>query len=215
VIFSLNEVEAMGRRAARGAGLNWGHAEEAGKAARWIAAHGLPGAELLAELLSRNEGLSHHDVAPAATDGIWQAPGGRLCPLITGAALSDRAGEIASGHAFELGATSFPLLLVPYAAAIARATGTAVELTWEGARLVVTPKGGLAAEGDGVAARDAERMTCRGANSPSAAAPAGIAHPDVDGSAWQRLVAFAQITYAQATESSRLAGAGAGITDND
>ena len=32
--FSLNEIEAMGRRAARGAGLHWGIAEEAGKAVR-------------------------------------------------------------------------------------------------------------------------------------------------------------------------------------
>ena len=41
--FSLNEIEAIGKRAARGAGLPWGLAEEAGKAARWLTARGLPG----------------------------------------------------------------------------------------------------------------------------------------------------------------------------
>ena len=35
VLVSLNEVEAIGRRAARGAGLTWGLAEEAGKALRF------------------------------------------------------------------------------------------------------------------------------------------------------------------------------------
>jgi hypothetical protein len=32
---SLNEIEAMAKRAVRGAGLAWGLAEEAGKALRW------------------------------------------------------------------------------------------------------------------------------------------------------------------------------------
>jgi hypothetical protein len=66
--FSLNEVEAMGKRAARGAGLDWGIAEEAGKAARWLTARGLPGPELLAELLTRNEGKSYEELAPASID---------------------------------------------------------------------------------------------------------------------------------------------------
>ncbi|MHC4974961.1 MAG: DUF3726 domain-containing protein [Planctomycetota bacterium] len=98
--FSLNEVEAMGKRAARGAGLDWGIAEEAGKAARWLTAHGLPGPELLAQLLTRNEGKSYDELAPVSTDDVWQAESGCLCPLIAGAALSDRAAEgVAEGVA--------------------------------------------------------------------------------------------------------------------
>jgi hypothetical protein len=76
--FSLNEVEAMGKRAARGAGLDWGIAEEAGKAARWLTARGLPGPELLAELLTRNEGKSYEELAPASIDGVWEAKSGWL-----------------------------------------------------------------------------------------------------------------------------------------
>jgi hypothetical protein len=68
--FSLNEVEAMGKRAARGAGRDWGIAEEAGKAARWLTARGLPGPELLAELLTRNEGKSYEELAPARPSRI-------------------------------------------------------------------------------------------------------------------------------------------------
>ena len=111
--FSLNEIEAMGKRAARGAGLDWGIAEEAGKATRWLTAHGLPGPELLAELLTRNEGKSYDELAPVSADGVWLAKSGRLCPLIAGAALSDRATELAAGRAFELGPIAFPLLLAP------------------------------------------------------------------------------------------------------
>ncbi|MEL7259121.1 MAG: DUF3726 domain-containing protein, partial [Pseudomonadota bacterium] len=41
--WSLNEVESLARKAARGAGYSWGLAEEAGKATRWTCAAGWPG----------------------------------------------------------------------------------------------------------------------------------------------------------------------------
>ena len=104
--FSLNEIEATCKRAARGAGLPWGLAEEAGKAARWLTARGLPGAEELAEVLARNDGKSYGDLAPVSADGVWRAPAGRLCPIVTGAALCDRAAEIAAGTEIELGAVT-------------------------------------------------------------------------------------------------------------
>ncbi|NND22495.1 MAG: DUF3726 domain-containing protein, partial [Silicimonas sp.] len=37
--YSLNEVEATAKKAARGAGYPWGLAEEAAKATRWLCAH--------------------------------------------------------------------------------------------------------------------------------------------------------------------------------
>ena len=49
--WSLNEIESLAKNATRGAGRDWGLAEEAGKATRWLCAAGWPGADLLAELL--------------------------------------------------------------------------------------------------------------------------------------------------------------------
>lgn len=49
--WSLAEIDAQCRKAARGLGCPWGMAEEAGKAARQLAAHGLPGPEALATML--------------------------------------------------------------------------------------------------------------------------------------------------------------------
>ncbi|MFV0473400.1 MAG: DUF3726 domain-containing protein, partial [Pikeienuella sp.] len=37
---SLNEVETLTLKAARGAGLSWGEAEDAALATRWLARHG-------------------------------------------------------------------------------------------------------------------------------------------------------------------------------
>ena len=214
--FSLNEIEALGKRAARGTGLPWGLAEEAGKAARWLTARGLPGPELLAEILTRNDGRSHDELAPVSVEGVWRAPSGRLCPLISGAALCDRAAAIAAGREIELGPTAQPLLLAPYAASAAKLTGTPLELSWAGAMLILTPEG-VSIEGDhgSVTARSADSVRCRRAEKTVVPSPPGAPGRAVDAETWSRLNTFAHRTFAPATEASRLAGAGAGLTDND
>ena len=49
--YSLNEYEALAYKAARGCGLAWGLAEEAGKAVRTLSALGLESAPILLEAL--------------------------------------------------------------------------------------------------------------------------------------------------------------------
>ena len=69
--FSLNETEALCRKAARGAGYGWGLSEEAGKAVRWMVRFGLPGPALLARHLSRIDGKTIAAFAPVAGGGVW------------------------------------------------------------------------------------------------------------------------------------------------
>jgi hypothetical protein len=218
--FSLNEVEAMGKRAARGAGLPWGLAEEAGKAARWLTARGYPGAEQLADVLTRNDKQGYAELAPVDVDGVWQAPAGRLCPLITGAALCDRAAEIAEGRVIELGMTAQPLLLVPYIAGAAKLIGTAIAIGWEHVTMIVTQDREIIdGNPNALTARSTDSIRCRRVDDASnLATPAvSVNQPaaPVDAATWSRLAAFAQRTFAPATEASRLSGAGAGLSDNN
>lgn len=214
--FSLNEIEAMGKRAARGAGLSWGLAEEAGKAARWLTARGLPGAEELAEILMRNDGADYRDLAPASTEGVWRAPSGRLCPLVCGAALCDRATEIATGMEIVSGPVAQPLLLAPFAAGAAKLTGVTIELSWPGLTMTFNSEG-FGIDGDDVAltVRSADGVRCRRVRRDVAGTSIGASDHAIDAETWSRLDAFAQRTLAPATEASRLAGAGAGLTDTD
>jgi hypothetical protein len=221
--FSLNEIEAMGKRAARGAGLPWGLAEEAGKAARWLTARGYPGASLLADILTRNDRQDYAKLAPADVDGVWQATSGRLCPLISGAALCDRAAEIAEGRVIEFGPTAQPLLLAPFVAGAVKLTGLAMALGWDGVVMILTPDGEVI-EGDRISltARSADSVDCRRVNDGNDLAATAVPAPssseagrDVDATTWSRLTNFAQRTFAPATEASRLSGAGAGLSDNN
>ena len=214
--FSLNEIEAMGKRAARGAGLPWGLAEEAGKAARWLTARGLPGAEQLADILTRNDKRDYAELAPVDVDGIWQAPAGRLCPLISGAALCDRAAAIADGRAIELGETAQPLLLLPSIAGAAKLTGSAIAIAWKDVVVTLSP-GCESIEGnrDALTTRSTERVRCRRADDIVEPGVPAAPVATIDAATWSRLAAFAQRTYAPATEASRLSGAGAGLSDNN
>lgn len=213
--FSLNEIASMGKRAARGAGYSWGLAEEAGKAARWLAAHDLPGPELLAELLIRNDGREYETLAPTIGDGQWKTGSDLLCPIITGSALCDRASEISSGGEVELSAVAMPLLLAPFAAGVAELTGTPVRLSWADTEMTLTADG-IAIDGSPAAsARRAEKVRCETVDKIGSVKAAKIAGRTVDAETWTRLAAFAHRTYAPATEASRLAGAGAGLSDND
>lgn len=88
---SLAEVEALCRKAARGRGYPWGLAEEAGRAARELAADGREGPAALLALLDASGGdVGEHSPVPG-TDGWVAAGGGWACPIATATALSDRA----------------------------------------------------------------------------------------------------------------------------
>lgn len=214
--FSLNEIETMGKRAARGAGLSWGLAEEAGKAARWLTGRGMPGPEMLAELLARNDGKDVDELAPISADGVWRARSGRLCPLVSGAALCDRAGEIAAGRAFELGPIACPILLVPFAASAAMLTGAAVGLSWLAVEIAVEA-GNIRVEGAEAdfMARSVDAVRCRRIEGVAVASRPCVPGRAVDAEMWTRLAGFEHRTFAPATEASRLAGAGGKLADND
>mgnify|MGYP006282351575 CR=1 FL=1 len=209
---SLNEVDAVGRKAARGAGLPWGLAEEAGRAARWLAERGLPGPAALAGALQALDGAEPAVHAPRCEEGVWQASPGPLSPFAVGAALWDRATD-APETPVRLGPCLWPVLLLPYAGWIAQARGRAVALTAAGLSATVGPEGALDWEGDPLLPRIDALTLAPSAPPPRAEALCTQAEvaPDIAAA----LDALGHRTYAPATEASRLAGAGAGLTDND
>ncbi|MCE8510186.1 DUF3726 domain-containing protein [Ruegeria pomeroyi] len=208
--FSLNEIEATAKRATRGAGYPWGLAEEAAKATRWLAAHDIDACAELAALLTRVDGVPFADLSPDTGGMTWAAPGGTLCPLAAGAALSDRAAEL-SDAGFRLEQVARPALLVPFAALIAQQIGRPVSLRWGGGCAVTD---GKALDLSGATPDLAPLVEVTLGGQIDAATPMrSRAQPAPE--TWATLNRFAHRTYAPATEESRLKGAGAGLSDND
>ena len=118
---SRNEVESVCTKAARGAGMSWGLAEEAGYAAGWLVAHGLDGASMLARHLHSAQGKSWPEICPVVKAGAWLAmsPGQPLCPIALGATLSDHLGvdrALFDGKGLRVGEVSSPALVLPFLA---------------------------------------------------------------------------------------------------
>ncbi len=213
---SLNEIEAMSKRAARGAGLSWGLSEEAAKGTRWLSAFGFPGTEMLAELLEMNDQIPPIDVSPVSLSAdIWHAPTRRMSPLIAGASLSDCAVRLLERGTITMKDVSLPLLAVPFMGGAALRLGVPVAAEWDGARVATDGKQ-LCVQGD------VEALHAKHAGQLVFSAPAEmtgkrepVMRADVCETSWEQLGSFAHRTFAPATEESRLRGAGAGVSDND
>jgi hypothetical protein len=210
MIVSLNEIETTILKAARGAGMAWGLAEEAAEAARWLATRGLSFEAPLASLLEREAWRSDIDfdgrsLRPRAAQD-W------LCPIRAGAFLSDFGDK----PPVRLERVLYPLLLAPFAA---RREGRA-ELSWDratlrfdGGRLALPSQWRSLLD---VARVDTAELRPAGASETSASflAPreGGMT---IDDAAWSKLQIFEARVYVPASLQSRLSGAGAALSDND
>ena len=204
---SMNEMESLAKTAARGAGLSWGMAEEAAKATRWLAARGIDACDPLVALLFRHDEEGHAQTGPARLTGDWQGAEGWLCPIAAGAALSDL--RASAPKTLLLRRVALPVFLLPFAAALARDAGHPVALTWDG--------GGAATDGEEISLDHPPPMsdvTLTHGGTITAARPRQT-RSETDQMILISLNIYAARTRAPATEASRLAGAGAGLTDND
>ncbi|MFT5651741.1 MAG: hypothetical protein ACJASV_001611 [Pseudorhodobacter sp.] len=124
VVLSLPEVAALALRAARGAGLTWGMAEECGNAAVWLAAHGL---DWSIDILARLTGEGGARIVPAATK--WTSKGA-VCGLHAGATLADFATlpEGPGTNGVRIGLVNHPLCLLPFAARAAKAMQSSLDV---------------------------------------------------------------------------------------
>jgi hypothetical protein len=208
---SLNEIEAMAKKAARGGGYSWGIAEEAGKAVRWLESHGLPGVASLACHLETGAARG-----PDTLDGIWTAQDGALCPLLCGASLNDCADQMLGAGQIEIAQVARPLLLLPFAAWSAVHLKASVAVSWDAVSIVTDGFNmNCTDQHQQIASPEPVTLVCRRAASGHAQLSQPAMRGHVNASAWARLGALAHRTYAPATEESRLLGAGAGVSDND
>lgn len=216
VHLSLSEINALCLKAARGAGLDWGEAEEAGWAASWLSRAGLAGPSITLAWLRDADHLARPRPAP----GLWPAPSGAQCPLRCGTALADFAGlpEGPGAQALTVQRVAYPLMLLPFVARAAARTGFDLELRW-GAHAVPTgvkdlrhlpdPAGDESAPPADLRIGPVERQRTPDRGQDRAPPIRGITQDH-----WRALDALALRITVPASLQSRT-GAGAAGTDND
>lgn len=211
---SCNEAEMLCLKAARGAGMSWGLAEEAGYAARWLYARGIDGPGALLAHLDWAAGRLWDAVRPVAAGDLRAHDGGLLCPIALGTAISDTAALGEAGASAVTGPVHRPVLVLPFLHAIARGSGRTMALAWAGHRVTVGPDGDVWGDVAPLSALErAELELCHGAGAekepprPDRAAPLSTR-------TLSRLDDYAMETTVPASASSR-ADAGSASGDND
>src|SRR5210317_125424 len=207
--WSLGEIGALATQAARGSGMDWGLADEAGYAVKWLQRRQLPGVAALCRYLSWRQ---------AGEITLWPddtAHDGHYCPIATGAAYGDGV----FGDDVQFARVRTPLLLVPFIAL--RATNSPVCLSMGKAVFALTQDKFGFSKNDTAILMDSSACQIYAASDdelPAIITIANAAIPRVPVTASACITvlnSFAKNTYAPATEASRLAGAGAGLNDND
>ena len=211
MIVSLNEVEGLVLKACRGAGTSWGIAEDAAQAARWLATRNIDWDRSLLEVLRHQPTLSRPTLVGSALEPVRS---GLLCPLHVGAAVSDLAGlhpRLAIGPALE------PIWLLPFAYRHARPSRQVV-VSWTDGSARLAPDSDACDSLIAVRHLIPQPMTVTVVEAAAwaTASPAPSAKGvTVDPEVWRALDSLAAKTYVPASLQSRLAGAGAGLSDND
>lgn len=195
VALSLNEAEALAAKAARGAGLSWGEAEDLGRAARWLAASGLDWADPLL-------GLVNNPAERDSLTGLFRA--------------ADRAfGSEAFRAVVEYCRPSWALAVL---AAVARGE-TGLDLGGSGFRFRLSPGGCASAENLAADIGSAAPTEILVETSPeSGSLPHRLARvtrrTTIPAASMRELGAFAARTYVPASAESRRLGAGGGRIDD-
>ncbi len=223
---SLNQIDQTSRNAARGCGLPWGVADEVGKAIRWLHAFGLDGVTGLVAVLEQYNNQTPTDYAPQSFSGIWRTPKGILNPLMSGISLCDYLGsDLARTHqSVTTEKIAHPLLtagfLGQYLLGQALSEAQSIQLKWSAVTLDLSHhRLTVSGNQDELGIALSMQLTC----TRIPISPIGRMQPIqpvigdvvVDDVLWEKLEQYALNTCVEATEASRLSGAGAGLNDND
>jgi len=215
---SQSEIESLCLKAARGAGMSWGMAEEASRAAASLAAWGIDGPDALLVRLQAKGALSSPDIRSLNEVRAWRAmDDGILCPIALGVTLCDFAalprGAMADAP-LPVGPVAHALLLLPFLADVAETLGGVVALRWQAGEVAVASAG--PPSGDVAALQRAAAIEAQLSLRPSGArrdvsAPERLA---CTAGTLRGLNTLAMRTTVPSSETSR-SGAGAMTSDND
>ena len=202
MIHSLSQIESQAQKAVRGAGFGWGHAQEAGKAVRWLATHQLPGAVFLAKYLGHYQKNPNQYQAPQLQSGLWYPRQGLLCPLQTGACLCD-FNLPSPESSILLKQVAYPLLLLPYLATIALQGHGTAEIYWPGTQMRCCGKKFHGLATDRLNSTLEVSVQCGLLPQSLSGQEPSYQGQAVDEKTWQILETFAHQTYVPASEVSR------------
>ncbi len=217
-IYSLSEIQSTCKKAAKGAGLTWGLAEEVGMIAKSLTKLGLDGAGSFVPYFKWLDDPKKSMASRIGNNaGIWSSIEGDFCSLKAGTILADRAALLQS-EPFQFDSVICPMVLVGQIYIVANHYNYVLKVTVDDISIMVSGSG-LECADEALKKLQATKVNHIKVERVEQALT--ITHEvqprgcDVSHEDWAFLNSFAAHTYAPESEESRLSGAGAGLQDND
>ncbi len=201
---SLSEIETVSKRASKAAGFPWGIAEEVGKNIRLLEIYGLPGIKNLNDFYKKRKNLKFENISLISKDN---RPSKFLyCPIIVGINFLDQIKTLENLNEIKINKIAYPLLFLPFLIRASEVIGKRLFVNFD-------EKDFLLNFNNNIYSNFLKNETIEFANKISIKFIKNM--DSFTEKEWKDLYNLSENTFVEETESLKIAGAGAGLTDND
>ncbi len=202
---SFSEIETISKRASKAAGFSWGVAEEVGKNIKNLEMFGLPGIKNLNLYFKKIK--KKPSEKPSKIQKKNKPKSKELCPIYCGTAFLDSCKKLENLKIIKFFNVSYPLLLLPFLSRASDVVGKKISVKYEKNNFLLnfdkTIFSNRANNGEIIEkTKEISIIFLENNNSFSL-------------KEWRDLYKLSEETFVGETESLKIKGAGAGLTDND
>ena len=199
---SLSEIDTTSKRASKAAGFSWGVAEEIGKAIRSLELFGLPGIKNLNLYLNKIE--KNH---PEKINKIGKENKNKeLCPIYCGVAFLDQCQKLEILKKIKFYNVNYPILILPFISKASEILGKKILIQFNNCSFLMNfNKSILSKNFDKQVINSVDEVSINFLDNKNS----------FSDQEWNELYKISEKTFVEESDSLKVKGAGAGLTDND
>ena len=201
---SLSEIDTTSKRAAKGAGFSWGVSEEIGKNMRLLELFGLSGIKNLNKYLKDYKKKQFQKIALISE--INETKKNPFCPITLGTNFIDQVNLLDKKNIIKIINVAFPILFLPFVSRASEVIGKRIFLK-------IDEKEFLLNLNQSIYSNYLKNEILEKCNSISINFIEN--NNSFNENEWKELYKLSEDTFVEETESLKIGGAGAGLTDND
>ena len=200
---TLSEIDTTSKRATRGAGFSWGVAEEVGKNMRLLELFGLSGIKNLNKYLKDYKNRQFQKIS--LISDINEANKYPFCPIILGTNFIDQVNLLDKKKIIKIINVAFPILFLPFVSRASEIIGKRIFLKIDEKEFLLNLNQSIYSNylKNEILNLGVKKIDYLDNNN------------FFNENEWKELYKLSEDTFVEETESLKIGGAGAGLTDND
>ena len=199
---SLSEIDTTSKRASKAAGFSWGVAEEIGKAIRSLELFGLPGIKNLNLYLNKIEKKHPEKISKIDKENKNK----ELCPIYSGVAFLDQCKKLEILKNIKFYNVNYPILILPFISKASEILGKKILIQFNNCSFLMNfNKSILSKNFDKQAINSVDEVSINFLDNKNS----------FSDQEWNELYKISEKTFVEESDSLKVKGAGASLTDND